>query len=408
MSAATATLRPTEPFPLPSGLSLARRLKLLLSFSRADLSVSPVDEWQLKSALLAFLRNPPLSLSLLQDSDLSVSRLPDLQKRRRDDPVASGILYVRDLSFLRPGNRTGDNEAEKMTPEQEEKKYSQWRSSLVEKLDGIDLNLKGVMYRMSVEIPASDDFTAMKKSWEDFYASELFSASMGWESGEEDSKKTRHNSCERTLNISNDDELEEKKDETNKGLISGLNCKVWVQFESYDDFHNAMKALCGRSLEKEGSRLKVNYDVTWDREGFFRNAQCEPAYNKLEETDAPVHGRKKHYTSRIESDHRKRFRALFGFSPLRAAELGLRLLREKLQQPAPLRELSGGSGEEQNRHLVVLLGILYLFWLSGSFLSAYCCIVCFGFIFRCKNFAISTSTSAHLTNQKITMQLEEV
>jgi hypothetical protein len=52
------------------------------------------------------------------------------------------------------------------------------------------------------------------------------------------------------LNISNDDELGASKDETNKGLISGLNCKVWVQFESYDDFHDAMKALCGRSLEK--------------------------------------------------------------------------------------------------------------------------------------------------------------
>jgi arginine/serine-rich splicing factor 17 len=173
---ATAALRPTEPFPLPSDLSLARRLKLLLSFSRADLSVSPVDEWQLKSALLAFLRNPPLSLSLLQDSDLSVSRLPDLQKRRREDPVASGVLYVRDLSFL---NRKGDDEAGEMTPEQEEEKYLQWRSSLVEKLAGIELNLKGIMYQMSVEIPASDDFKAMKKSWEDFYAAELNSGSMG-------------------------------------------------------------------------------------------------------------------------------------------------------------------------------------------------------------------------------------
>ncbi|KAI5012407.1 A-kinase anchor protein 17A isoform X1 [Hordeum vulgare subsp. vulgare] len=335
MSAATA-LRPSEPFPLPSGVSLARRLKLLLSFSRTGLSVSPVDEWQLKSALLAFLRKPPLSLSLLQDSDLSVSRLPDLQKRRRDDPVASGILYVRDLSFLRPSNRAGGDEAEKMTPEQEENKYSQWRSSLVQKLDGIDLNLKGVMYRMSVEIPASDDFTAMKKSWEEFYASELFSTRnpvrkiakrpdtilvrgvpSRWFAETRISSKAStlvtHTIFSalgkiRTLNISNDDELEEKKDETNKGLISGLNCKVWVQFESYDDFHNAMKALCGRSLEKEGSRLKVNYDVTWDREGFFRNGQYELAHNKLEERDAPVHGRKKHYTSRIESDHRKRFR----------------------------------------------------------------------------------------------------
>jgi arginine/serine-rich splicing factor 17 len=61
---------------------------------------------------------------------------------------------------------------------------------------------------------------------------------------------------------------------------------------------------------KEGSRLKVDYDVTWDREGFFRFAQYEPARSNVGEKDASVsvHGRKKHYTSRIESDHRKRFR----------------------------------------------------------------------------------------------------
>jgi hypothetical protein len=61
---------------------------------------------------------------------------------------------------------------------------------------------------------------------------------------------------------------------------------------------------------KEGSRLKVDYDVTWDHEGFFRIAQYEPAHSRLGERDASasVHGRKKHYTSRIESDHRKRFR----------------------------------------------------------------------------------------------------
>uniref|UniRef100_J3LTU3 Uncharacterized protein n=1 Tax=Oryza brachyantha TaxID=4533 RepID=J3LTU3_ORYBR len=38
----------------------------------------PVDEWQLKSALLrllAFLRDPPLSLPVLPDSDLSVRSL---------------------------------------------------------------------------------------------------------------------------------------------------------------------------------------------------------------------------------------------------------------------------------------------------------------------------------------------
>ncbi|XP_040381630.1 A-kinase anchor protein 17A [Oryza brachyantha] len=334
--AAAATLRPTEPLPLPSGLSLAPRLKLLLTFFRADLSVRPVDEWQLKSALLAFLRDPPLSLPVLPDSDLSVRSLPDLHKRRREEPVASGVLHVRDLSFLRPRSRKGDGEAEGMSPEQEEEKYFQWRSSLVEKLAGIELNLEGVKFQMSVEIPPSDDFRAMKKSWENFYASELLSSRnpvrkiakrpdtiilrgvpSRWFAETRISSKAStlvtHTIFStlgkiRNLNISSDDEWGAKQDGSNKVIISGLNCKVWVQFENYDDFNSAVKALCGRSLEKEGSRLKVDYEVNWDREGFFRNAQYEPVRNNLEERDSLAQGRKKHHTSRIESDHRKRFR----------------------------------------------------------------------------------------------------
>ena len=64
--------------------------------------------------------------------------------------------------------------------EQEEEKYIEWRSSLVEKLEGIELNLEGVKFRMTVEIPPSDDFKVMKKSWEDFYSSELLNSSMNW------------------------------------------------------------------------------------------------------------------------------------------------------------------------------------------------------------------------------------
>lgn len=62
----------------------------------------------------------------------------------------------------------------------------------------------------------------------------------------------------RNLNISSDDEWGAKQDGTNKEIISGLNCKVWVQFENYDDFNSAMQALCGRSLEK----VRFSYSVT--------------------------------------------------------------------------------------------------------------------------------------------------
>jgi len=67
-----------------------------------------------------------------------------------------------------------------MTREQEEEKYFEWRSTLVQKLEGIELNLEGVKFRMTVEIPSSDNFRTMKKSWEDFYSSELLNSSMNW------------------------------------------------------------------------------------------------------------------------------------------------------------------------------------------------------------------------------------
>ena len=42
----------------------------------------------------------------------------------------------------RRSRRKGDGEAEEMSREQEEK-YFEWRSTLVQKLEGIELNLEG-------------------------------------------------------------------------------------------------------------------------------------------------------------------------------------------------------------------------------------------------------------------------
>lgn len=56
-------------------------------------------------------------------------------------------------------------------------------------------------------------------------------------------------SSTRNLNVAGDNNLGNKTEEANE-IISGLNCKVWVQFENYEDFCNAMKVLCGRSMQK--------------------------------------------------------------------------------------------------------------------------------------------------------------
>ncbi|XP_072981251.1 uncharacterized protein [Typha angustifolia] len=312
MTSARRSLRslpPNETLDLGGGLSLSPRLKLLLTFFRADLSIKPLDEWQLKHSLLSFLRSSS-SIPVSDDGDLLLHRFPDLHKRKRDEPVASGTLFIRDFSFLKTPKR--DNSDEEEDDEALSKKFSEWRSSVLEKLSGIELNLEGVKFRMTVEIPMSDDFGRMKKSWEDSYASQFLDGRRSsvrggvrwpdtiivqgvpsrWLAEPRVSSKASmlvtHTIFSalgkiRNLNITGDDDPSKKEDEAKGGIVSGLNCKVLVQFENYDDFYNAIKVLCGRSMQKQGSRLKVDYEVNWDRNGYFRSVQQKPATSHRQE-----------------------------------------------------------------------------------------------------------------------------
>ncbi|XP_020105124.1 uncharacterized protein LOC109721762 isoform X1 [Ananas comosus] len=301
-------LPPTETLDLGGGLSLSPRLRLLLTFFRADLSVAPLDEWKLK---LALLRSP--SLPTLSDDDLLLRRAPDPHKLRRGDPVAFGTLYVRDLAFLR---RSSDVDGDEEDEEAIRKRFLEWRSSVVERLGGIELNLEGLRFRMEVEIPPSDDFERMKRSWEDCYASQLLDGRSSvrrvprrpdtiivqgvpsrWFAEPRVSSKASmlvtHTIFSvlgkiRNLNVAGEDDLGKNQDETTGEMLSGLNCKVWVQFENYDEFYNAMKVLCGRSLQKQGSRLKVDYEVTWDRDDFFRTVPQKPTINHGQERGGSV------------------------------------------------------------------------------------------------------------------------
>ncbi|KAI5409404.1 hypothetical protein KIW84_055004 [Lathyrus oleraceus] len=54
--------------------------------------------------------------------------------------------------------------------EKNENDVVKWRNGLVEKLNGVELNLQGVRFRLEVDVPECDDFDGMKKNWEEFYA----------------------------------------------------------------------------------------------------------------------------------------------------------------------------------------------------------------------------------------------
>ena len=78
------------------GLSLRPRLRFNISFTRSHISLKPFDEWQLRQSLLSFLHDS-LSLSV-PDTDLSIRRHKDLKSTLREDAVASGLLYIWDLT----------------------------------------------------------------------------------------------------------------------------------------------------------------------------------------------------------------------------------------------------------------------------------------------------------------------
>lgn len=316
-------LRPTETLELPHGLSLAPRFKLLLTLFRTDPAVRPIDEWKLKQALLSFLRSS-LSLPLPDHSDdLVIRRRPDLHKRRLSDPVADGSLHIRDFSSLRLED-TDDTDLLR-------RRFSEWCSSVEDRLQGIEVNVEGVKFRLTVDAPKVDNFEWMKKSWEDHYASKLLDSRNSWRGvarrpdtiivsgvpsrwfaeprvSSKASMLVSHTIFTalgriRNLNVAGDDNLGQKVDEVTGEVASGLQCKIWVQFESHEDFCNAMKVLCARSLQKEGSNLKVDYKLTWDRDGYFQKLQQRPVNSQVQEKVDRLHAVPTHIGKEAPRQH---------------------------------------------------------------------------------------------------------
>lgn len=54
----------------------------------------------------------------------------------------------------------------------------------------------------------------------------------------------------RNLNVAEDNEFGKDENEDSGDLVSGLYCKIVVQFDNYKDCHDAMRVLCGRSMQK--------------------------------------------------------------------------------------------------------------------------------------------------------------
>jgi len=128
---------------IENGLRLVLRVKLNLTmYPSMPLTLShPINEWKMKRTLINFLHSSHF-LTLPEDDNLHLTWLKDLKKHKRDDLVIVRTLHIRNL-------------------------FSFWMENhhfwLTEKLNGIELNLKDVKFRLAVTVPVSDDFQGMKK-----------------------------------------------------------------------------------------------------------------------------------------------------------------------------------------------------------------------------------------------------
>lgn len=299
-SVSVAALSPTGTLDLDGGLSLIPRLKLHLTVHRSDLSVAPLDEWRLKSSLSSFLSSS-LSLSVPED-DIHIRKFKDLKKQKREEPVAEGLLYVRDLGFVEKLMKAEGDDVEG-----KQRRFEEWRKEVVMEMDGIELNLEGVKFKLTVSSPISDDFERMRKEWEEYYAFGnrgnsrvakqqpdtivLRGVPSRWFAEPRVSCKASmlvtHTILSafgkiRNLSVAEDNDF--SKNDGEDKIIYGLYCKIVVQYEKYSDFQTAMKGLCGRSLQKEGSRLKADYEVTWDKDGFRNTKRNELSERSARET----------------------------------------------------------------------------------------------------------------------------
>lgn len=324
---------PTEIFELDSGRSLVPRIKLNLTIHRADKSVSPIDEWKLKRSLSDYFKTFH-SISVAEE-EIRIHKYRDLKKRKREDPVARGSVFILDFGSFLKGAFGGLSEEGVV-----EEKFLEWRKGIVEKMDGIELNLEGIKFKLSAVLPLFDNFEGMKKKWEEVAAFGhsgyrmterqqpdtliLRGVPSRWFAEPRVSSKpsmlVTHTLLSvfgkiRNLEVAEDNDRAEDAVEDDGDLVSGLNCKIVVRFKGHTEFYNALKVLCGRSLVKQGSRLRADYEVTWDKNSFFQISRGQVEDKRLMSVTGSRNNRNQAYghgsqASRFISDdsRRKRFK----------------------------------------------------------------------------------------------------
>ncbi|KAG0604610.1 hypothetical protein M758_10G184300 [Ceratodon purpureus] len=263
---------------LSEGLSLVPCTVVSLSFVRADLSVKPVDEWQLKGGLTALFKKR-FGLSVA-DRDLVLHREKNYFKKRRDEPIADGTLHL--------WGAVPEGEAANVRPQD----GADFGKYFVENVNGVELSVGGLKLKCFAVIKETNDFEALKRSWEVVFGPRREGAAQGqagpttltlkdvpsrWFAEPRVSSKpsvlvthTIFSSFGEIRNLevlSNEDLGSNPKDVGS--MTAALQCQIWVQFDNHTNFCKALYAFCGRAMHKVGSNFRAMYVVDWDKENYF-------------------------------------------------------------------------------------------------------------------------------------------
>ncbi|CAK9235566.1 unnamed protein product [Sphagnum troendelagicum] len=265
---------------LGEGLKLVPCTAIDLAFTRADVTVKAVDEWQLKEALNVLLKKR-LGAGMGDMAALVVRSERNLYKKRRDEPIASA-----ELRLWGEGGGGGVGELQKKGGAH----VDNVGRLVVDAVNGLELNVGGLKVRCSARIQEVNDFEVVKRSWEAIFGPNptgmrrtgpttlvLRGVPSRWFAEPRVSSKpsvlVTHTIFSkfgeiRNLEVMSNGDVSKVGKEVGS-MAATLQCIVWVQFENHASFCNAVQSLCGHVMQKEGSSFKAAYVVDWDRENYF-------------------------------------------------------------------------------------------------------------------------------------------
>ncbi|KAL5185519.1 hypothetical protein HKD37_17G048980 [Glycine soja] len=79
----------------------------------------------------------------------------------------------------------------------------------------------------------------------------------------------------KNLNVAEDDDFGKDANEDSGDLVSGLYCKIVVQFEKYRDSHDALKVVCGRNQTQGYLLERDKYRDPWASTQPYKTGLCD-------------------------------------------------------------------------------------------------------------------------------------